>query len=82
MKKNRLNVTKSSSNAEIINVHNVTKENITKHYSNWPQVPSSSFRILVIGASRSRKANSLFNLSSHQLDIYKIHLYTKDGYEA
>ena len=82
MKKNRLNVTKSSSKAEIINVHNVTKENITKHYSNWPQIPSCSFRILVIGASRSRKANSLFNLSSHQLDIYKIHLYTKDAYEA
>ena len=40
------------------------------------------YRLLIIGASRSAKTNSLFNLLSHKLDIDKIYLYVKNPYEA
>ena len=36
------------------------------------------YRILIVGASRSGKTNSLFNLISQQPDIDKIYLYAKD----
>ena len=35
-----------------------------------------------MGGSGSGKTNSLFNLISHQSDIDKIYLYTKDPYKA
>ena len=38
--------------------------------------------MLIIGGSRSRKTNSLFNLINHQPDIDKIYLYAKDLNEA
>ena len=60
----------------------IANENIKEHNSNWPQVPDYPFRISIIWASRSKETNSLFNLSSHQLDIDKIHFYAKDAYEA
>ena len=65
----------------MINFDDVTKENIKKHNPNWPQVPDRPYRILIIGRSESGKTNSLFNLISHQSDIDKIYLYTKDPYE-
>ena len=34
--------------------------------------------MLIIGGSRSRKTNSLFNLINHQPDIDKIYLCAKD----
>ena len=39
-------------------------------------------RILIIEDSRSGKTNVLLNLSSHQPDIDKISLYSKDPHEA
>ena len=53
-----------------------------EHKANWPQVPDYPYRILIIGGSGSRKANSLLNLTNHQPDIDKIYLYTKYPHEA
>ena len=66
---------------KIINFDHVTKENIKKHNSSWPQIPDHPYRILIIGDSRSGKTNSLFNLINYQRDIEKICLYAKDPYE-
>ena len=40
---------------------NVAKENVKEHNPNWPQILDHTYRILVIGGSRSGKTNSLFN---------------------
>ena len=66
----------------MINFHDVTKENKKEHNQNWPKIPDHPYRILIIGGSRSGKANSLFNLINQQSDIEKIYLYTKYLYEA
>ena len=66
----------------MINFHNVTKENIKEHNPNWAQIRDHPYRILVTGGSGSGKADSLFNLISHQPDIDKIYLYGIDPYEA
>ena len=66
----------------MMNFDDVTKENIKEHNLNWPQLPDHSCRIIIIRSSGSTKPNSLFNLISHQPDIDKIYLYTKDPYEA
>ena len=70
------------SNTKMINVDNVTKENIKEHDPNLPQITNHPYRTLIIGGSRSGKTNSLFNLISQQADIDKIYLYTKDPYAA
>ena len=41
----------------MINIVDVTKES-GKEY--WPQIPDHSYRILIIGSSRSGKIDSLF----------------------
>ena len=66
----------------MINFDSVTKENISKHNTNWPQIPDYPYRILIIGRSGSGKTNSLFNLIDEERDIDKIYLYAKDPYEA
>ena len=33
---------------------------IKEHNPNWPQIPDNLYKILITGASGSRKANSLF----------------------
>ena len=38
--------------------------------------------MLIIGGSRSGKANSLFNPKNHQPDFDIIYLYAQDPYEA
>ena len=58
----------------MINFDDVTKGNIKEHNPNWPQIPGHPYRILIIGGSGSGKANSLFNLRSHQPDIDKVYL--------
>ena len=68
----------------MINYDDVTKENINKHYLNWPDRP---YRILIIGGSGSVKTNALLNLIKQQHDDYysiigKIYLFVKDPYEA
>ena len=66
----------------MINFDDVTKENIKKHNSNWPQIPNHPYRISIIEEYGSGKTNSLFNIISQQPDIDKIHLYAKYPYEA
>ena len=60
----------------------VVKENIKEHNPNWPQIPDHSYRILIIGGSKSGKTNSLFNLINQQPDIDKIYSGAKDPDEA
>ena len=64
----------------MINIDDVTKENIKENNPNWSQIPDYPYRILIIGGSGSGKTNSLFNLRSQQLDIGKIYLYAKDPF--
>ena len=53
------------------------------HITNWPYIPDHPQRILMIGGSRSGKANVLLNLIKHQQpDINKIYLYIKDPLES
>ena len=66
----------------MINFDDVTKENIKEHNPSWSQFPDHSYRLLIMGGSRSGKTNSLSNLISHQSDIDKVYLYVKDHYEA
>ena len=56
----------------MINIDDVTKENIKKHNPSWPQISNYSRRMLIIRASGSGKTNTLFNLLSHQPNIDKI----------
>ena len=60
----------------MINIDDVTKENIKEHNLNWP------CGILIIEGSGSRKINSLFNLINQQPDIDKIYSDAKDPFEA
>ena len=46
----------------MINFDDVTKENINKHNSDWPQIPDHPYGILVIEGSWSGKINALLNL--------------------
>ena len=64
------------------NVDDYTNENKTQHNSKCPYIPDHPYRILIIGGSKSGKANALLNLIGNQPDIDKIYLYAKDQYEA
>ena len=66
----------------MVNLDDVTKENIQEHYLNCPQIPNHPYRILIIGGSKSGEMNLLFNLINHQPDLDKIYFYAKDLYEA
>ena len=66
----------------MINIDDVTKENIKEHNWNWPESPNHLYRILIIGGSGSGKTNLLFNLIKHQSDVDKIYLYVKGPCEA
>ena len=46
----------------MINFDDPTKENLSKHNPNWPQIPDHPYRILIVGNSVSGKTNSLFCL--------------------
>ena len=48
----------------MINLDNVTKENIKGHDPNLPQIPGHPCKILIIGGSGSAKTNSLCILIS------------------
>ena len=56
----------------MVNLDDVTKENMKEHNPNWSQIPYHPYSILIIGRSVSAKANSLLNLMNLQLDIDKI----------
>ena len=66
----------------MIKFDDVTKENMKEHNQNCPQISDHPYNILIIGVSRSRQTNSLFNLLGHQPDTDKILLYAKDPFEA
>ena len=66
----------------MINLDDVTKENIKEHNLNWSQIPHHTYRILTIGGSGCAKANSLFNLISHRVVIDKVYLNANGTYEA
>ena len=57
-------------------------KNKKEHKSKWPCISDHPYRILIIGASGSGKANALLNLINNQLDIDKTYLDAKDPYEA
>ena len=44
----------------------------------WKNIPDHPYKILIIGGSRSGKANALINLINEQNDIEKIYLYARD----
>ena len=46
----------------MINFGYITKENIKGYNPNWFQIANNSYQMLVIGESRSRKLNVLFNI--------------------
>ena len=55
----------------MINFNDFIKENIKEHNPNWPEIPDHPYRVLIIGGSGSRKANSLLNLINQQPNINK-----------
>ena len=59
-----------------------TNENKINHNPNWSYIRDHPYRILIIGASGSKKTNTLLNLIKNQPDIDKIYLYAKDLYES
>ena len=62
----------------MINLDSITNENNKEHNEKWSYIPGYSYRILIIGGSRSEKTNVLFNLTNEQDDIDKVCLYAKD----
>ena len=66
----------------MINLYDVTKENIKEHNPKWPQIPDYLYRIIIIGGSGSGETNSLFNLINEEPGIDKFYLYAKDPYEV
>ena len=61
----------------MINLDNIVNNNNKDHHKKWSYIPDHPCRILIIGASRSGKTNTLLNLINEQKDIDKIYLYTK-----
>ena len=59
----------------MFNFYYTTKEDIKEHNSSWSKISDHSYKILIIGSSRSGKTNALLNLISHQPDIHKIYFY-------
>ena len=45
----------------------ITKQNIKKQNSNWPQNPDHLCRIIIIEDPGSGKPNALYNLINHKL---------------
>ena len=68
-------------NSEMINLDDVTKENIKERNPKWPQIFDHPYRILQMWGWGSGK-KSLFNLKIQQPDTDKIYLYAKDTYET
>ena len=62
----------------MINLDNITNENNREHNEKWPYIPDHSYRMMVIGGSRSGKTKALVNLINEQNDIDKIYLYARD----
>ena len=67
---------------KISNFDNITWENLKVNNLNWPEIPNHSYKILVVGGSRSEKTNVLVNLIDHELNIDKIYWCANDPYEV
>ena len=65
----------------MINFDDYVNENRTEHNRNWPCIPDTLCRILIIGGSGSGKTNVLLKSIENQPDIRKIYLYAKNPYE-
>ena len=71
----------------MINVEDVTKENINDYNPNLPEILDYTYRILIIVGSQFGKTNTLHSLLKHQNGddfnvIDKIYLHVKDPNEA
>ena len=64
----------------MINFDDYTNKNNIEHKEKWQYIPDHSYRIIIIGSSRSGKTNTLPNLIKEQPEIDKIYLYAKDPY--
>ena len=62
----------------MINLDNIINDNNEKRNEKCPYILDHPYRILIIGCSGSRKANTLLNLINEQKDVDKIDLYAKD----
>ena len=65
----------------MLNLDDITNENIQDHNKKWPYIPDHPYRMLIIGSSGSGKTNALLNLIKEQdSDNFtdKIYLYAKD----
>ena len=50
----------------MFNFNYITKEGIKEHNPNCSQIPDHSYRILIVGDSKSGKTKTLLNLISNQ----------------
>ena len=66
----------------MINFNDYANENKTEHNLKWPYIPDHPWRVVIIGGSRSGKANALLNLINNQPDIDKIYVHCKVPYGA
>ena len=66
----------------IINFDDYTNNNRTEHNLHWPYIPNHSYRILIIGGSKSGKTNTLLSSINNQPDNNKIFFFAKDLYEV
>ena len=55
----------------ILNFDDYTRENKTDHI---PHIPDHPYKILIVGGSRSGKANALLNLINNQILIKHIYM--------
>ena len=66
----------------MFNFDYITKEYIKERNPNWPEISDHSYRILIIGGSRSGKTNALLNLINNEPNIDKIYWYANDPNQA
>ena len=71
----------------MISYGGITKKNMDKQNLNWVRSPNHSYKLLIIGDSRSGKTNALLDLIKQQDGedcsiIDKIYLYVKNPNET
>ena len=54
----------------------------TNHNPYWSDIPSNSYKILIIGGSGSGKTNVMNLIENEQPDIEKNYLFVKDLFES
>ena len=65
----------------MFNLDAITHENNKDHNRKWPYIPDHPYRIFIVRASRSRKANAFLNLIKQDSDgslVDKIYFYAED----